>query len=160
MPTTASLVALLSIRSPRSVCSFFNQLCRERCEGSKGRQGPAVDLCLRTATLTCSYAHYVLLVDLGSIFILSSSPQASMANPKSSILYSRTKGLTEQALAELGYKDTIIFRPGALSNTQRSDSRVAESAFLYALLFRSPHRLRSRKASSAHYLSDLGRLPA
>jgi hypothetical protein len=73
--------------------------------------------------------------DLGSIFILSSSPQASMANPKSSILYSRTKGLTEQALAELGYKDTIIFRPGALSNTQRSDSRLAESAFLYALPF-------------------------
>jgi oxidoreductase len=55
-----------------------------------------------------------------------------MANPKSSIFYSRSKGLTEQALAELGYKDTIIFRPGALSNTQRSDSRFAESAFLYA----------------------------
>jgi uncharacterized protein YbjT (DUF2867 family) len=77
-----------------------------------------------------------------------------MANPKSSILYSRTKGLTEQALAELGYKDTVIFRPGALSNTQRSDSRVAESAFLYALpvsCFAPIVFLQSRKASSAHH---------
>ena len=74
-----------------------------------------------------------------------------MANPKSSVFYSRSKGLTEQALAELAYKDTIIFRPGGLSNTQRSDSRFAESAFLYALLFLFPHRLQSRKAPSAHY---------
>ena len=36
----------------------------------------------------------------------------------------------EQALAELGYKDTIIFRPAALSATQRSDSRPAERALL------------------------------
>ncbi|KAH9964401.1 hypothetical protein BJV74DRAFT_786405, partial [Russula compacta] len=55
---------------------------------------------------------------------------ANVANPKSSILYSRSKGLTEQALAELGYKDTIIFRPAALSNTQRPDSRLAESVLL------------------------------
>jgi len=52
---------------------------------------------------------------------------AYMANPESSVLYSRSKGLTEQALAELGYKDTIIFRPSVLSNTQRSESRLGES---------------------------------
>jgi len=56
-----------------------------------------------------------------------------MANPNSSIFYSRSKGLTEQALAELGYADTIIFRPGALANTQRAESRFAERTFLYAL---------------------------
>jgi oxidoreductase len=50
-----------------------------------------------------------------------------MANPKALALYMRSKGLTEQALAELGYKDNVIFRPGALSGTQRSDSRPAET---------------------------------
>jgi len=58
-----------------------------------------------------------------------------MANPKSSALYTRSKGLTEQALAELGYKDTIIFRPGLLTNTQRSESRFGETALRYTLLF-------------------------
>jgi oxidoreductase len=53
-----------------------------------------------------------------------------MANPKASALYTRSKGLTEQALAELGYKDTVIFRPAALSGTQRSDSRPAEKVLL------------------------------
>ncbi|KAI0271118.1 hypothetical protein BGY98DRAFT_1100374 [Russula aff. rugulosa BPL654] len=42
----------------------------------------------------------------------------------------RSKGLTEQALAELGYKDTIVFRPSALSNTKRTEFRFAERAFL------------------------------
>jgi len=55
---------------------------------------------------------------------------ASMADPKSSIFYSRSKGLTEQALAELGYADTIIFRPGLLANTQRAESRFAERTLL------------------------------
>jgi hypothetical protein len=58
-----------------------------------------------------------------------------MANPNSSIFYLRSKGLTEQALAELGYKDTIVFRPVILSNTQRPDARFSESALLYARLF-------------------------
>jgi hypothetical protein len=58
----------------------------------------------------------------------------STADPKSSIFYSRSKGLTEEALAELGYKDTIMFRPLALSNTKRPDFRFAESVFVYAML--------------------------
>ncbi|KAI0317008.1 hypothetical protein OF83DRAFT_192879 [Amylostereum chailletii] len=58
------------------------------------------------------------------VYLCSQAP-----NPKSMILYSRSKGLTEQALAELGYSDTIIFRPGFLANTSRpaSDSRPLES---------------------------------
>jgi len=52
----------------------------------------------------------------------------SMANPQASALYLRSKGLTEQALAELGYKDTIIFRPLMLSNVQRPETRLAEIA--------------------------------
>ena len=58
--------------------------------------------------------------------------QVSTAHPKSSVFYSRSKALTEQALAELGYKDTIMFRPAVLSNTNRPESRLAETAFLYA----------------------------
>jgi hypothetical protein len=59
--------------------------------------------------------------------------QAPVANPNSSIFFSRSKGLTEEALAELGYKDTIMFRPMALSNTNRPVSRgFVENAFLYA----------------------------
>jgi hypothetical protein len=60
--------------------------------------------------------------------------QTSGANPTSSIFYPRSKGLTEQALAELGYKDTISFRPTALSNTNRPQPRFVETAFLYAPL--------------------------
>jgi oxidoreductase len=60
--------------------------------------------------------------------------QSNGANPKSSILYSRSKGLTEQALSELGYKDTVVFRPGMLSNTNRPQSRFVETAILYAPL--------------------------
>jgi oxidoreductase len=54
----------------------------------------------------------------------------STANPKSSVFYSRSKALTEQALADLGYKDTIVFRPAVLSNTNRQDTRLAENALL------------------------------
>ncbi len=60
--------------------------------------------------------------------------QSAGANPKSSFLYPRSKGLTEQALAELGYKDTVVFRPAGLSNTNRPESRFVERAFLYAPL--------------------------
>jgi hypothetical protein len=60
--------------------------------------------------------------------------QVSGANPKSSMFYLRSKGLTEQALAELGYEDTIMFRPAMLSNTNRPQSRFWENALQYAPL--------------------------
>jgi len=52
------------------------------------------------------------------------------ADPQSYIFFSRSKGLTEQELAELGYKDTIMFRPAALAKTNRSETRLLNSAFL------------------------------
>lgn len=40
----------------------------------------------------------------------------------------RSKGLTEQGLANLGYDDVIIFRPGMLAQAERgSDKRFLES---------------------------------
>ncbi|KAI0058480.1 hypothetical protein BV25DRAFT_1239964 [Artomyces pyxidatus] len=44
---------------------------------------------------------------------------AALSNPSSSLLYSRSKGLTEKGLASLGYSDVIIFRPAMLQNMQR-----------------------------------------
>lgn len=48
--------------------------------------------------------------------------------------FRRSKGLTEEGLAKLGYKDTIVFRPGFLAGTHRADSRPLESVFGYVLL--------------------------
>ncbi|KAH9944695.1 hypothetical protein B0H21DRAFT_823213 [Amylocystis lapponica] len=50
------------------------------------------------------------------------------ASPSSSFLYMRSKGLTEVGLAALGYHDTIILRPGLLTEVNRSESRFFESA--------------------------------
>ncbi|THH30052.1 hypothetical protein EUX98_g4136 [Antrodiella citrinella] len=49
------------------------------------------------------------------------------ANPHSLFLYTRSKGLTELGLAGLGYSETIVFRPGLLTDTQRPDPRFMES---------------------------------
>jgi len=53
------------------------------------------------------------------------------ANPSSPFLYTRSKGLTELALARLGYADTIVFRPGVLKGTQRDETRLAETIVGY-----------------------------
>ncbi|KAK7034507.1 hypothetical protein VNI00_012354 [Paramarasmius palmivorus] len=50
------------------------------------------------------------------------------ANSKSSFLYARSKGLTEEGIASLGYSDTIIFRPGLLVGTARPQTRLPETA--------------------------------
>ncbi|KAG2143780.1 uncharacterized protein EDB93DRAFT_1154730 [Suillus bovinus] len=49
------------------------------------------------------------------------------ANPSSSFLYMRSKGLTELGIARLGYADTIVFRPGFLKGAQRAHIRLAET---------------------------------
>jgi len=49
------------------------------------------------------------------------------SNPSSPFLYLKSKGLTEQGLASLGYTETIIFRPAFLAEPQRSNSRAVES---------------------------------
>jgi oxidoreductase len=40
--------------------------------------------------------------------------------------FHRSKGLTEDGLANLGYKETFILRPGMLLNAERQESRIAE----------------------------------
>ena len=44
---------------------------------------------------------------------------------------SRSKGLTEQGLARLGYKDTIILRPAFLAQAERPEKRTLESIFRF-----------------------------
>ncbi|KAK7030559.1 hypothetical protein R3P38DRAFT_2702286, partial [Favolaschia claudopus] len=49
------------------------------------------------------------------------------ADSKSHFLYTRSKGLTEDGLASLGYDDTIVFRPAVLAGTNRPESRIGET---------------------------------
>jgi len=51
------------------------------------------------------------------------------ANSSSPFLYPKSKGLTEEALASIGYSDTLIFRPGFLAGTNRSETRIKEILF-------------------------------
>lgn len=37
--------------------------------------------------------------------------------------------MTEFALADLGYAETIVFRPGFLAGAERTQSRAAETVF-------------------------------
>ncbi|KZT61487.1 NAD(P)-binding protein [Calocera cornea HHB12733] len=52
---------------------------------------------------------------------------AAGANPRSSLLYPRTKGETEHALSQLGYGETIVFRPAMLQGAVRKEPRPAEA---------------------------------
>jgi oxidoreductase len=55
---------------------------------------------------------------------------SASANPKASVLYTKSKGLTEKGIAEIGFDDVIIFRPGFLAGAERtSDSRPLERIF-------------------------------
>ena len=47
------------------------------------------------------------------------------ANPNSSVFYSRMKGELDEAVQELGFKHTFIFRPSILSG-DRKENRVGE----------------------------------
>ncbi|KAI0295632.1 hypothetical protein B0F90DRAFT_1749956 [Multifurca ochricompacta] len=51
---------------------------------------------------------------------------SNAAKKDSYSFYSRSKADTEQGLADLGYEDTIIFRPGFLRNTNRPVLRPIE----------------------------------
>ncbi|GAA5912199.1 Fmp52p [Sporobolomyces salmoneus] len=55
---------------------------------------------------------------------------SASSNSASSFLYVRSKGLTEEALASLGYSETIIARPGYLDVPGgRGESRILETGF-------------------------------
>ncbi|KAH7105782.1 hypothetical protein BKA62DRAFT_687955 [Auriculariales sp. MPI-PUGE-AT-0066] len=54
----------------------------------------------------------------------------SGASASSPFLYVKSKGLTENGLAALGYKDTISVRPCALGGARREKPRMLEDAFV------------------------------
>ena len=47
----------------------------------------------------------------------------------------RSKGLTEQGLAGLGYKDLIVFRPGLLQEANREEPKPVETLYGYVYFF-------------------------
>ncbi|KAF8809519.1 hypothetical protein BYT27DRAFT_7337251 [Phlegmacium glaucopus] len=49
------------------------------------------------------------------------------ANPNTPFLYLKSKGLTEEALAGIGYSDTIIFRPSLFTGVNRREPRIGET---------------------------------
>ncbi|CCM05256.1 uncharacterized protein FIBRA_07466 [Fibroporia radiculosa] len=63
---------------------------------------------------------------------------AIYANPSSYLFYFRSKGLTERALAQLGYDDFIAIRPASFGGVHREVKRPAEeflSTFFRGLTF-------------------------
>ncbi|TCD71057.1 Protein fmp52, mitochondrial [Steccherinum ochraceum] len=58
---------------------------------------------------------------------------SARANADSSMLYFKSKGLTELSLAKLGYSETMVFRPNTLTGSQREDFRPIEHV-AFALL--------------------------
>ncbi|KAL1738155.1 hypothetical protein HDZ31DRAFT_51413, partial [Schizophyllum fasciatum] len=80
------------------------------------------------------------------------------ANAQSSFLYPRSKGLTEIALAKLGYDDTIVFRPGMLVGTHRPESRPVETivSTFTGMLSRFTDRLEINVATLAKSIATAG----
>jgi uncharacterized protein YbjT (DUF2867 family) len=79
------------------------------------------------------YEYVVAFANLGkksgaSKFLVVS---AMGADPKSSVFYSQVKGMAEEALKHIGFKQLVIFRPSLLLG-ERKEKRIAErmSGFL------------------------------
>jgi len=73
------------------------------------------------------YEYVVALANLGKrsgaskLLVIS----AMGANPKSSVFYNKVKGMTEEAIKNIGLNELVIFRPSLLLG-ERSEMRVAE----------------------------------
>ncbi|KAI6023358.1 hypothetical protein EDC04DRAFT_301673 [Pisolithus marmoratus] len=63
------------------------------------------------------------------------------ADATSPFLFPKSKGLTELALARLGYSDTIVFRPGFLKGAERPGRRIGEMIFGYVVFILSSIRV-------------------
>ncbi|KAF8809520.1 hypothetical protein BYT27DRAFT_7187835 [Phlegmacium glaucopus] len=82
------------------------------------------------------------------------------ANPNSPFLYPKSKGLTEEALASIGYSDTIIFRPGLLAGVNRPELRIGETVFgkVTSLLSHFSNSLEIQISALGQAISTAGRL--
>jgi uncharacterized protein YbjT (DUF2867 family) len=72
------------------------------------------------------------------------------ADPRSAVFYSRVKGELEQAVAALGYRCAIAFRPSLLAG-ERAESRFGERAalaLLQPLRFLVPRKYRPIEAAA------------
>jgi len=66
------------------------------------------------------------------------------ADPSSYLLYFRSKGLTELALASMGYSETIVLRPGLLTEVNRENTTLKDT------IARSVHGVFSSVFSFSH----------
>lgn len=84
----------------------------------------------RVVYLSVSSDPYIPIRSVG-VQTYSLLRQSAGANASSPFLYAKSKGLTELALARLGYSETIVFRPGLLKGAERADKRLGETVFGY-----------------------------
>jgi oxidoreductase len=107
-----------------------------RVEGEKQR---LIYLSVRfPSSLPSCPIHHLKLNCLDSSFILSPSAlQSGGANSSTPFLYLKSKGLTEEALAKLGYTETLIYRPGhlAVEGGRAGKRKAFELVFSYVVLF-------------------------
>ncbi|ESK90178.1 nucleoside-diphosphate-sugar epimerase [Moniliophthora roreri MCA 2997] len=80
------------------------------------------------------------------------------ANSNSPLLYSKSKGLTEEGLASLGYSDSIFFQPGLLVGTARPEKRTAEqlAGVFTGLLSRFSDSLEIKVATLGKAMANAG----
>ena len=96
------------------------------------------------------YKYVVALANLGKEagakkFLVIS---AMGANPKSSVFYNKVKGMTEEALKNIGFRQLVILRPSLLMG-ERPEPRFAERIagfFMTALSFLIPDNYKAIRA--------------
>lgn len=82
------------------------------------------------------------------------------ANASARFLYPRSKGLTENGLAALGYSDTIIFRPAFLAGTQRleRDPLISAVAPIFGFASRFSDKMQIQISTLAKSVVAAGKL--
>ena len=71
-----------------------------------------------------AFADFTKRLGVSKFLVISSMG----ADPKSGVFYNMVKGMTEEALKEMGFKNLVILRPSLLLG-KRSESRFSEKIF-------------------------------
>ena len=71
-----------------------------------------------------AFADFTKRLGVSKFLVISSMG----ADPKSGVFYNMVKGMTEEALKEMGFKNLVILRPSMLLG-KRSESRFSEKIF-------------------------------
>lgn len=120
------LIALGTTRASAGSAEAFERIDREyvlsAARAARREDKPDQRVVYVSVRRSVSHCLYLNVCKLTRRFLQSTS-----ANSSAWLLYPRSKGLTEEGLASLGYASTIIFRPGLLvAPGGRGEHRFAE----------------------------------